>query len=161
MILFLPVCPARADAPVFRIFYFRIRGWSAGKIQSLAFLPGNNVLPRHMHRDHHAHTVIAPKSHLLHQLRGRVAQVFRYPPRFVLADKRAGFIIRKISSIALGNAGKIQGSLRQGQFTLGTAQPFVSLGSIQRDTQGARVGQSDIFDRHANQAPRDVQSILP
>ena len=96
---------------------------------------------------------------LLHQLGGRVAQVHGHGAGAVFAHEGAGALVGHVGGVALGGHGQIQRALGQRQLAFGAAQALINLGSVQRQAQGARVGQADVFTGHADQAAGDVARV--
>src|ERR1035437_4108579 len=96
----------------------------------------------------------------LHGFRRRVAQVhgdrLRDGPRHVLLDGAQG----AIGGVALGRDAEIDGRLRKRQIAFGNAQEVHRLLDRNALFEGARIGEADVFDRHADQAARDVEAIL-
>ena len=100
-----------------------------------------------------------PVTQFLHQLGRRVAKVLGHQPRLVLSDECARVIIRHVHCVRFGGAGEIDHRLGQSQFPLGRTQPLVGLAGIERETQRARVGETNVLRRHAHQPSPQIQRI--
>mmetsp|Transcript_121880 Transcript_121880/g.339758 ORF Transcript_121880/g.339758 Transcript_121880/m.339758 type:complete len:468 (+) Transcript_121880:133-1536(+) len=96
---------------------------------------------------------------LLHQPGRRIAQVHRHGPRHVLLDEGTHRVEGLVDGVGLGRHRQVNHGLGQGQLAFGGAQALVGLGRVQRDAQRARVGQADVFTRHADQPAGDVAGI--
>ena len=56
-------------------------------------------------------------------------------------------------------AGQVEHRLCQRQLAFRRTEPFIRLAGIQRETQGARIGQPDVFARHAHDATSQIARI--
>ena len=63
-------------------------------------------------------------------------------------------VVGRVDGVRLGRHGQVHHHLREREFALGGAQSLVGFGAIERQAQGARVGQANIFAGHAHQAAR-------
>ena len=106
-------------------------------------------------------TVVFAVVELLHQLGGRVAQVQRHRPGTVLFDKRFGGVESFVDRIGFGRHRQVNHAFRQRQLTLRRAQALINLSGVKRQAQRARIGQADVFRRHADQAARHVLGLGP
>ena len=64
-----------------------------------------------------------------------------------------------VAGIALGRNRQVDHRLRQRQIAFRRTQPLVGGGGIVGDLHRARVGQADVFPRHAHDAARQVARI--
>ena len=97
---------------------------------------------------------------VLHQLRGRVAQVERHGGRLVLLGGRKGLIDRQIGGIALGGAGKVHGALAQRDARLRHADGVDDAEGRVRQQQGVGIRQADILGGEDAEPPGDEEGIL-
>ena len=77
----------------------------------------------------------------------------------VFADEAAHLVVCRVTCVGFGGTGQIQHRLRQCQFAFGAAQPFKRGGGIVGDLQRARVGQPDVFPRHADNAACQITRV--
>ena len=98
---------------------------------------------------------------LLHQFRRRVEDdLGRHQRARLLGPLRCTFEGR-IDGIRLRRGRHIHDSLRNGQFTLGTAEEIIGVLGGQRLDQRLRIGKAHVLNCHAHDAPDDEQRVLP
>ena len=85
--------------------------------------------------------------------------MYRHGFAAVFADEAAHLVICRVTCVGFGGAGQIQHRLRQRQFAFGAAQPFKRGGGIVGNLQRTRVGQPDVFPRHADNAARQITRV--
>ena len=68
-------------------------------------------------------------------------------------------VVGHVNRIALGRHGQVDERLRKRQFAFGRAQALVHVGRVERELQRARIGQADVFARHADHAPGEVARV--
>jgi len=64
-------------------------------------------------------------------------------------------------AVRLGRRRQVDRRLGEGELPFGTAEKVIRVFGGERDAERPRVGQADILDRHAHQAPGDVERVLP
>ena len=74
-------------------------------------------------------------------------------------DERARRIIGDVDGVRFAAQREVDHRLGEGELALRAAQALVGLARIERDPQRARVGQADVLDRHAHDAPAEVERI--
>ena len=77
-----------------------------------------------------------------------------------LFGRIARALIGHIGRVRFRREGQICDRLRQGQFTLGTAQPFIGLPRLQANRLRLRVGQPDVFHGHAGDATGEKTRVF-
>ena len=103
--------------------------------------------------------VFVAVTQFLHELGRRIAQVDRDLARFILAHERHRGIERVVAGIALGGDGKVDDGLAQRELSFRRAEALIGLDRVVRELDGARVGDADVFPRHADDAAPQVFRI--
>ncbi len=99
-----------------------------------------------------------------------VTELFHQPGRCVAKAKwdvegpellhvRLGFTHRDVDGVALGRTRHEHDGRGNGKFAFRTAEPVVGFPRIERHRKGARIGESDVLNRHAHGAPGDIQGV--
>ena len=65
-----------------------------------------------------------------------------------------------VDGVRFRRGGEIDGRLGQRQFAFGAAEHVIGVAGGDRLRQRLRIGEADILDRHADQAPRDEHRVL-
>ena len=73
---------------------------------------------------------------------------------------RHGVTERCVRRIRLRGGREIDRRFRQCQLSFGTAEKVVGILCRQGDAERAGIRESDVFTRHAHEAPREVERIL-
>src|SRR3546814_14158393 len=87
--------------------------------------------------------------------------MIRRPPRFTRTDTLFPYptLFRAVNGIALRRAGEIDDGDREREFAFRTAEPLESVPAVETQTLRSRIGQTDVLDRHARDAPCELRRI--
>jgi len=104
--------------------------------------------------------VIFPVADILHQARGRVADVKRHRQRAGFLDRLLHLTIGGINAVALGARRQINGCLGQRQSAFRVPQKFKGFHGAQGNAQRLGICIADIFGRKANHAASNVKRVF-
>ena len=68
-----------------------------------------------------------------------------------LRDELARAVVGVVDRVALRRDGEIDHRFGQRELAFGRAEALEGLARVERDAQRARVGEADVFDRHAHE----------
>src|SRR3546814_2780298 len=75
------------------------------------------------------------------------------------SDRRVRCLVAAVNGIALRRAGEIDDGDRERGFAFRTAEPLESVPAVETQTLRSRIGQTDVLDRHARDAPCEIRRI--
>src|SRR3546814_5837819 len=75
------------------------------------------------------------------------------------SDRRVRCLVAAVNGIALRRAGEIDDGDREREFAFRTAEPLESVPAVETQTLRSRIGQTDVLDRHARDAPCEIRRI--
>jgi hypothetical protein len=85
--------------------------------------------------------------------------VQRHRARAVGGDEIARGIIGFVHRVRFRRHREVDRRFRQRELAFRAAEPFVGLARVERHAQRARIGEADVLDRHAHEAPADVERV--